>query len=105
MKIKTIWHYGIMFFESEYQLESFSRNVDNIFYSGLIDDLSYDDASEIAELHPSCLDYYKDAMMPLFKTYGKNKNGTENPVNSIESLKTKKESSIDMSYILIWKIF
>lgn len=104
-KFKTIHHYGIAFFWSEYALNSASMEVDNIFFQGEISKLSREKARLIAEIHPNCIKYYEQAMMPLFKGYGRFSSGTENPVLAIESLKTKKESEIDLPYILIWRIF
>ncbi len=107
MKIKTIWHYAFAFFESETDLqEYYLKHIDGEpFYKGEIEKLTYEVASKIAQIHPNCLNYYELAMMPLFQGKGKLHSGTENPIKALESYKTKKESEIDMPYIMIWKIF
>lgn len=104
-KFKTIHHYGIAFFWSEESLEKAAMEVDHIFFQGEISELSEEKAQLIAEIHPSCIKYYEQAMMPLFKGYGRFSSGTEDPILAIESLKTKKESKMDLPYILIWRVF
>ena len=102
-RIYTIWHYAIEFFEREIDLENALLEMDEEpFYKGEIENLSYIEASKIAQIHPSCMKYYQEAMMPLFQGKGKLRSGTEDPVLAIKSLNTKK---IDMPYILIWRIF
>lgn len=104
MKIKTIWHYGLAFFETEDKMKDFDVDREDVFYHGLIEDLSYEQASEVAQIHPNFMEYYHSAMMPLFQGKGIFRSGTENPVLALESYKTKSESEKDMPYILIWKI-
>ena len=104
--LKTIWHYGIMFFQTEQGMKTFSYGIESksIHYEGTIEKLSRKKAMKIAEIHPNFEKYNAAAMMPLFKGYGNLKSGTEDPVMALESLKTAKESQIDMPYIFIWKI-
>ena len=106
-KLKTIGHYGIMFFQTEQGIKTFSYGIEDksIHYEGTIEDMPRKKAVKIAEIHPNFEKYYNAAMMPLFKGYDKNlRGGTEDPVMALESLKTAKESQIDMPYIFIWKI-
>ncbi len=107
LRFKTIGHYAIAFGESRYDIEEMASQIDvPIFYQGEIEKLSRAKATKIAELHHNCLEYWEMAMMPLFKGYrGNYKSGTENPVDAIESLKTPKQSEIDMPYIIIWNLF
>jgi len=106
MKIKTIWHYAFAFFESDSDLEEAYFQIEGEpFYKGDIRQLTYEKASKIAQIHPNCIKYHEFSMMPLFQGKGKLSSGTENPVLALESYKTKKESEIDMPYIMIWKIF
>lgn len=106
MKIKTIWHYAFAFFESKRELnQAFNQIEGEPFYYGEIKDLTYKEASEIAQIHPNCIKYYESAMMLLFQGKGKFSSGTENPVLALESYKTKKEKELDMPYIMIWKIY
>ena len=106
MKIKTIWHFAFAFFESESDLENAYRELEGEpFYKGEIADLSYETASQIAQIHPNCIKYYNAAMMPLFQGKGKLSSGTECPIRALESYKTKRESESDMPYIMIWKMF
>lgn len=103
-KVKTIGHYGIIFAETWHELEHVSWDIDGKpYYMGELDRMTYKKASKIAEIHPDFQKYYEMAMMPLFKTYSF-KGGTESPKKAIETLKTKKESEIDMPYVIIWKI-
>lgn len=105
MKIKTIWHYAFCFFESIWDLQDASSDVDDIVYAGEIYLLNYEDAAKVAQIHPNFQKYYDAAMMPLFQGKGKLLSGTECPIKAIESYKTKSESEKDMPYILIWKAF
>ena len=106
-KLKTIGHYGVIFGESEYDIEQTNRQISGKpFYMGTLEDFPREKAHEIAELHPNCIKYNEAAMAVLYKGYDKNlRKGTEDPVWAIESLKTPKESEIDMPYIIIWNIF
>lgn len=106
IKFKTIWHYAIAFFESECDLNNAYSQIDGEpFYKGEIENLTYKKAAKIAQIHPSCINYYKNSMMPLFQGKGNLHSGTENPVMALESYKTKGQSEIDMPYIMIWKIY
>jgi hypothetical protein len=104
IKFKTIWHYAIAFFETKYALKKLQYQIPfEIIYGGEIKNLTREKASEIAQIHPNCFNYYEDAMMPLFQVKRKTLSGTEDPVLALESYKTKKEN--DFPYILIWEIF
>jgi len=60
--------------------------LDGVKYSGQAQTIPYDMATQIAEYHPRCLEYYEDAMMPLYKGYsGPYKRGTECPVKAVAS--------------------
>ena len=60
--------------------------LDGAKYSGQSQTIPYDMAAQIAEYHPSCLEYYEAAMMPLYKGYsGPYKRGTECPVKAVAS--------------------
>lgn len=104
--IKTIWKYGIVFSDSKEELDQFARNTDSKtkVWCGEIDRLPKKHADEVAEIHPNFEKYYEAAMMPLYKTYGKNKKGTEYSTYAIETLKSGKENEIDLPYVFIWKI-
>ena len=55
-------------------------------YSGQAQTIPYDMAAKIAEYHPSCVEYYAAAMMPLYKGYsGPYRRGTECPVSAVSS--------------------
>jgi hypothetical protein len=103
-KVKTIWKYGIVFGETKRDIEKFEREVDTVIWRGELEKMPDSYAKTVVEIHPNFEKYYAAAMMPLYKTYGKNKKGTENPRYAIESLKQGKENQIEMPYILIWKI-
>jgi len=106
MKIKTIWHYAFAFFETSQDLEEAYLQIEGEpFYKGEIEDLTYEIASKIAQIHPNCMKYYGHSMMPLFQGKGKITSGTECPILALESYKTKGESEIELPYIMIWKIF
>lgn len=106
MKFKTIWHYAIAFFETESDLEQACLQIEGEpYYKGEIQNLTYKKASKIAQIHPDCIKYYELGMMPLFQGKGRLSSGTENPVMALESYKIKRETEIDMPYIMIWKIF
>jgi len=104
--VKTIWKYGIIFADSQYELNQYEHECNNVIYSGPFSKLKDDVAQQIVEIHPNFEKYYGFAGMPLYKTYGGlyGKKGTESPKISLKSLKTKKEHSIGMPYILIWQI-
>jgi hypothetical protein len=94
----------VCLFKSEDDLNLTYLEISNeLFYKGKIEDLTYEKASKIAQIHPNCTKYYENAMMPLFKGKGKFSSGTENPILALESYKTKNE--IDIPYMMIWKIF
>lgn len=101
MKIKTIGHYAFAFFESKEDIIKFDL-VSKPYFSGKIDDLTYETAAEIAQIHPNYRKYYEASMMPLFQGKGRLFTGTESPVMALISYKTKKE--LHMPYILIWKV-
>lgn len=107
MKVKTIGHYGIAFFEHTYEMEYAIdiNEISDIFYKGEISELPYEKACKVAQIHPSAPKYYEMAMMPLFKGEGNLSKGTENPVMALESLKTKGQTEKDMPYILIWRMY
>lgn len=105
MRINTIWHYAFSFLETEVELFDAQYDLPDIIYSGRIDEMGYDLASKIAQIHPKCIDYYQSAMMPLFQGKGILSKGTENPVAAIDSYKTFKESEKETPYIIIWRIF
>lgn len=73
-------------------------------FMGELSEMKYEEAVKYAPLHPNVEEYYKKTMMPLFQGKGIFSKGTENPVLALESLKSKKESEIDMPYMLIWKV-
>lgn len=107
-RFKTIWHYGICFFDNEDDLYYF-RNINveyntDIHYMGKISDMNYDMAKHICPIHEKCLDYYESAMTVLFKGQGKFSKGTEDPVLGLRSYMTKKEVEKNFEYILIWKL-
>jgi len=70
-------------------LLEFSNNrmpLEDAEFSGQSQSIPYDMAAEIAEYHPTCLEYYEAAMMPLYKGYsGPYKHGTECPVKAVAS--------------------
>jgi len=60
--------------------------LDGAKFSGQSQTIPYEMAAQIAEYHPRCLEYYEDAMMPLYKGYsGPCKRGTECPVKAVAS--------------------
>lgn len=104
-KFETIWHYGIAFFETKWELEAANNSINTeLFYSGEISEMPREKAKQVAEIHKNCYKYHEDAMMILFKGKGIYSKGTEDPVLAIESYKTSKQQEIDMPYILIWEI-
>jgi hypothetical protein len=102
-KIKTIWKYGIVFGEYKGDVDNFRVDGD-ILYKGRLEKMKDQIAQEVVEIHPNFEEYYAAAMMPLYKTYGKNKKGTESAIWAIETLKRGWENRVVMPYILIWKI-
>lgn len=102
-KIKTIWKYGILFSDSYDQVVREASLTDaKTIYRGSIDSLSDAIAETIVEIHPDYQEYYESTMTPLYKTYGKNKKGTEDAKLSLKTLRSPKEEN--MKYIFIWKI-
>jgi len=103
-KIKTIWKYGIVFGETQDDIDTFEREIEKVIWKGKITKIPDSIAKTVVEIHPNFEKYYAAAMMPLYKTYGKYKKGTENPKFAIKTLKTSKENQMELPYILIWKI-
>lgn len=103
MRIHTIHHFGISFGFGDNISEHLDIESDSIVYEGLIDKMPQKVAKKVAEIHPLYGKYYEMAMMPLYKTYGKKKSGTESPKYSIATLRGKKEAECD--YIVIWNVF
>jgi hypothetical protein len=103
-KLYTIWHYGIIFFRHKDELKAFMKECDNHVYVGKFDKLPKRKARMIAEIHPKFNEYFKQTMAALFKTYGANRNGTENPLLALASLKSKEEWRNYLPYVGIWKI-
>lgn len=103
-KVFTIWKYGIQFYSTKQALWSNSYYGEDI-YSGLCNRIPRKLAEDIAEIAPTYEKYFQDAMMPLYKWYGKSGRGTESPAASIESLVRK--SLLDkrkFKYVKIWKV-
>jgi hypothetical protein len=102
-KIKTIWKYGILFADSYDEVErEASRSDAPTIYRGPLETMSDAVAQTIVEIHPDYEEYFEAAMMPLYKTYGKNKTGTEDAKLSLKTLRLKSEEK--MNFIFIWKI-
>jgi hypothetical protein len=103
--IKTIWKYGIVFSNDKKELDYFIHRTEaKSYYSGVIDNIPRGVAETVAEIHPNFDKYYEQAMAVLYKTYNTVKGGSENPIFAINTLKTKKEMAMDLSFVFIWKI-
>jgi len=101
-KIYTIWKYAMMFGPSKSWLEK-AVEADEVVFFGKIDEMPYETAKTVCEVHPSYMEYYQDAMAPLFKGYGYLKNGTESPNLAIASRRNKKEKERGHDCVVIWK--
>jgi hypothetical protein len=87
----TIWRYMVEF---HLQQDLFHENVGweeregvdpLVVYSGPASGLTDELAERVAELHPGCLEYSRDAMATLYKLHG-SKRGIESPSMSVLSL-------------------
>lgn len=108
VKIQTIHHVALAFFPSEQHclksLWDSYPDSDQILYEGDIDNIEYDLAKSIVEVHPNFSKYYEFAGMPLYKTYSF-KSGTECPVLALKTRRSKAQRDEDHKYVVIWKIF
>jgi len=98
-KMHTIGKIGIIFKDEPFNY--FDVDDDSVLYEGNLSNLPNDVAEDVAEYDEKCLEYYQNAMMPLYKTY-RPKGGSEDPRFAIASKRAKKES--DFEYVMIWKI-
>jgi len=108
-KIHTIHHLGLAFFahkEHSLHIETEFSHPDNslVVFEGMIDEMSYEEALKVVEVHPNFEKYYEYAGMPLLKTYTF-RGGTESPNLAIKTRRSKKERDADYQYVIIWKIF
>lgn len=105
-KVHTIHHFGLMFFDNEKEADYTPNRPDSsqIVYEGFIDDMTYEEAQKIAEVHPNFEKYYEFAGMPLYKTYTF-KTGTESPKLALKTRRSKQERDADLKYVIIWNIF
>lgn len=107
MKIQTIHHNGLAFFqdeEHEVRTRWGSPNSVSIVYRGLIDDMPDSIAQKVVEIHPDFEKYMNDAMAVLYKLYT-SKKGTESPQLAIKSRRDKKQRDLDYKFVVIWNIF
>lgn len=99
---KTIHNNGILFYPSK---EDAVKNTYGIFnrkiYFGSIKDMPREIAEYVAEVHENYEAYFNKAMAVLYKTYGKNKKGSENPVKAIMSLVPQ---ATEEWYVIIYEI-